>query len=59
MANTTPISQELPWTFGVEIEMLFVLDTKRVSANPEYHYILPDHFIEGEVGIPSTCLIVA
>lgn len=47
MADARPVAQELPWTFGIEIEMLFVLHEKqKVSADPEYHYILPDHFIE-------------
>ncbi|KIV77523.1 hypothetical protein PV11_09313 [Exophiala sideris] len=47
MADVITNPEGLQLTFGIEIEMLFLTNTEKIRADPAYHYILPEHFVEG------------
>ncbi|KAK5029554.1 hypothetical protein LTS07_006017 [Exophiala sideris] len=47
MADATTNPEELPLTFGIEIEMLFVLNEKKIRADPAYQNLLPEYFVKG------------
>ncbi|KAI1619437.1 hypothetical protein EDD37DRAFT_614035 [Exophiala viscosa] len=48
MAGVMANPEKLPWTFGIEIEMLFVFDEEKIRTDPAYQYILPEKFVQGD-----------